>query len=209
MKIICKTTLYPPPVVRETRIRIRLDDPAFLTWGICALTLAEGHELAVIDWGDGTTAEVTASGAQQHTYAQPGEYEVRISDDLSALQCLMRGGQSVYQLVYAPMIREFRTNATLLGKFGVDGYFKAVNLASFQCEGSGVCEIGRMAFQFCTGLVGRLDFPRVISIATESFLGSTGITELHFSKANEEVISALPGFGTAFGAANAEIFFDL
>ena len=209
MKIICKTTLYPPPVIPETRIRIRVDDPASLTWGMRGMTLADGHERAVIDWGDGITTEVTLSEAQEHTYAQPGEYEVRISDDLSALQCLIRAGQSVYQLVYAPMIREFRTNATLLESFGVDGFYKAANLTTLLCEGSGVRELGSWTFQYCTGLVGRLDLPQVSSVAAQSFFGATGITELHFSKANEEVISALPGFGTAFGAANAEIFFDL
>lgn len=193
----------------DTRIRIKLDDPASLTWGMKELTLAEGRGRAVVNWGDGTRTEVTASGAQEHTYAQPGEYEVRISDDLSALQCLTRVGQSAYQLAYAPMIREFRTNATLLEKFGTDGFYKAVNLSAFQCKGSGVREIGLLAFRFCTGLLGRLDFPQVSSIGKESFSGATGITELHFSEANEAVISALPGFTTAFGAENADVFFDL
>ena len=209
MKIICKTTLYPPPVIPETRIRIRVDDPASLTWGMKMLTLAEGHERAVIDWGDGITTEVTLSEAQEHTYAQPGEYEVRISDDLSALQCLMRVGQSVYQLVYAPMIREFRTNATLLESFGVDGFYKAANLTTLLCEGPGVRELGSWTLRYCTGLLGRLDFPQVNSIAAQSFLGSTGITELHFSKANEAAITALPGFATSFGAVNAQCVFDL
>ena len=209
MKIICKTTLYPPPVVRETRIRIKLDDPESLTWGIRKLTLAEGRERAVVDWGDGTTTEVTASGSQEHIYAQTGEYEVRISDDLSQLQCLMRGGTSMYQRVYAPMIREFSSDAALLTNFGVDGFYRAVNLSTLQCEESGVSDLGRWTLQYCTGLVGRLDLPRVNTIATESFSGSTGITELHFSKANEETIKALAGYATCFGAANAEIFFDL
>ena len=50
---------------------------------------------------------------------------------------------------------------------------------------------------------------RVSSIGEESFSGSTGITELHFSEANEAVISALPGFTSALGAENATMFFDL
>ena len=70
----------------ETRIKIKLDDPASLTWGMYSLTLAEGHEKAVIDWGDGTRTEVTATGAQEHTYAQPGEYEVRISDGIATIR---------------------------------------------------------------------------------------------------------------------------
>ena len=90
-----------------------------------------------------------------------------------------------------------------------DGFYKAVNLSAFQYEGSGIWEIGRLTFRFCTGLVGRLDFPQVSSIGEESFSGSTGITELHFSEANEAIISALPGFTSAFGAENATVFFDL
>ena len=191
----------------DTRIKIKLDDPASLTWGMATLTLAEGHEKAIVDWGDGTRTEVTANGAQEHTYAQPGEYEVRISDDVVKAQCLIKNGQSVHQLVYAPMIREFRSNATLLENLGGDGFYKAVNLTALQCPG--VRELGRWTLQSCTGLVGRLDLPGVTSLADTSLTGSTGITELHFSEANEETIRALSGYETHFGAENADVFFDL
>ena len=204
MTITKKTRLL---AAHDTRIKIKLDDPESLTWGMKTLTLAEGHEKALVDWGDGTRTEVTASGVQVHTYAQPGEYEVRISDDVVKVQCLVKNGQSVHQLVYAPMIREFTSNATLLENLGGDGFYKAVNLTTLQCPG--VRELGRWTLQFCTGLVGRLDFPQVSSIGEETFSGSTGITELHFSEANEAVISALPGFTSAFGAENATVFFDL
>lgn len=205
MKIVCKTMLRK---WRGTCIRIRVDDPESMTWGIYNVTLAEGRPVCVIDWGDGTSTETTG-GQNHHTYAQTGEYEVRISDDIGELRCLMRAGSTVYQLVYAPMIREFRTGAALLAKLTSDCFYKAVNLAAFHCDGSGLQEIAVRSFNYCTGLVGRLDLPGIENIGTDAFKESTGITELHFSKSAEEAISALPGFATAFGASNAVCVFDL
>lgn len=193
---------------RGTRIRIRVNDPESLEWGIYNLMLAEGHPKCIIDWGDGSSTEAT-SGECHHAYAQAGEYEVRISDDIDELRCLLRGGSTVYQLLYAPMIREFRTDAALLAKIATDCFYKAVNLAAFHCEGSGVREIAIRSFNYCTSLVGRLDLPGVENIGTDAFKESTGITELHFSNDVEEAISALPGFATAFGASNAVCVFDL
>ena len=193
----------------DTRIKIKLDDPESLTWGMYSLTLAEGHEKAVIDWGDGTRTEVTASGAQEHTYAQIGEYEVRISDDISALACSVKVITSPFHSVYAPMIREVRTTAALLAQLGAFCFGNATNLSAFTCEGSALHSLATNAFRTCTSLAGRLDFPCADNIASKAFYESPGITELHFSKANEETIRALPGYDTAFGAENADVFFDL
>ena len=195
--------------VRETRIRIKVDDPASLTWGIRTLSLAEGHERAVIDWGDGSRTEVTADGAQEHAYAQTGEYEVRISDDLASLCFSAKAGSSVYRTVYAPMIRAFRSTATLIDQLANGEFYDAANLSAFSCAGTGVREIATRAFTGCTSLVGRLDLPGVERITGTSLSGCTGITELHFSEAHEETIKALSGYETHFGATNAEVVFDL
>ena len=204
---ITKTTRLLP--ARETRIRIKVDDPASLTWGIRTLSLAEGHERAIIDWGDGSRTEVTADGAQEHAYAQIGEYEVRISDDLASLCFSAKAGSSVYRTVYAPMIRAFRSTATLIDQLANGEFANAVNLSAFSCAGSGVRSVAGLAFSGCASLVGRLDLPDVESIADTSLTGCTGITELHFSAANEETIRALSGYDTHFGATNAEVVFDL
>ena len=45
MTITKTTRLLAAP---ETRIRIKLDDPESLTWGMRVLNLADGHEKAVI-----------------------------------------------------------------------------------------------------------------------------------------------------------------
>ena len=192
----------------ETRIRIKLDDPESLTWGMSTLTLAEGHEKAVIDWGDGTRTEVTATGAQEHTYAQPGEYEVRLSDDISALACSVKVNTSPFRSVYAPMIREVRTTAALLAQLGAFCFGNATNLSAFTCERSALHSLATSAFSTCTSLAGRLDFPCADNIASKVFYESPGITELHFSAANKATIEALPGYDTAFGAENADVFFD-
>ena len=48
-----------------------------------------------------------------------GEYEVRISDDISRLRC-SNFAASTYRLVYAKGIQELNSNAALLGEFGLD-----------------------------------------------------------------------------------------
>lgn len=192
-----------------TRIRIKLDDPESLTWGMSTVTPAEGHEKAVIDWGDGTRTEVTRKGSQTHTYAEVGEYEVRISDDISSLVCSAKTNTSPYRSVYAPMIRETHTTATLFDRLGTVCFSNAANMRVFTSEGVAVSSIGINAFQDCTSLAGRLNFPCAEEIASSAFNGATGITELHFSAAHEDTIKTLPGYDTGFGAENATVYFDL
>ena len=209
MKIICKTTLLPFPP--GTRIRIRLDDPASLTWGIFSLTLAEGHSKAVIDWGDGITVE-TAEAQLTHTYAQPGEYEVRISDDIAMLSCSGDTETSPFHVIYAPMIREFRTNATLLEKLGDLCFYEATNIGVFRCEGSALSVVGVSGFGNCPSLVGRVDLPGLVNIDVRAFVGCVNVTELHFRAADEEVIKSSFRWKKSvgkFGAPNATSFFDL
>lgn len=215
MILICKKARLvaaPEPPFAGTRIRIRADDPGSLTWGMFDLTLAEGREKAVIDWGDGTHEEFAASGKATHTYATTGEYEVRISDDLSAIRCSYTKTSSPFRSVYAPMIRGFLTTAVRLQTFASSCFNGATNLTAFSCASSGATALAISAFALCPSLTGRLDFPHAVSIAASSFKDSPGITELHFGSANEATIKALPAWtesGGRFGAENAEAFFDL
>ncbi len=205
MTITKTTRLWP---ARETRIKIKLDDPASLTWGMATLTLAEGHEKAIVDWGDGTRTEVTARGGQTHTYAEVGEYEVRLSDDISSLICSAKTNTSPFRSVYAPMIREVRTTAAFLDELGALCFGNATNLSAFTCEKSALRSLATGVFSTCPSLAGRLDFPCADDIAAKAFYDAPGITELHFSEAHEDAIRALPGYDTAFGAENADVFFD-
>ena len=143
-----------------------------------------------------------------HDYAEVGEYEVRISNDISSLSCSNRRADE-YSDVYAPMIREVHTNATLLESLLSTCFRNARNMRVFTCRGASVRTIEATTFGGCTALAGRLDFPCVYDVAETAFCDSPDVTELHFSAANEAMIKSLPGYGTAFGAPNAEVFCDL
>lgn len=211
MNIIIKTRVLSAPLA-GTRIRIRIDDPESLAWGMFDLTLADGHDKAVIDWGDGTHEEFAASGKATHTYATTGEYEVRLSDDLEGIRCSYTKTSSPFRSVYAPMIRGFRTTAVRLQTFESSCFNGATNLADFSCASSNVTTLAISAFALCPSLTGRLDFPHAVSIGASAFKDSLGIAELHFGAANEAAIKALPAWtesGGRFGAENAAVFFDL
>ena len=211
MTITKKTRLLPPPFV-GTRISIELDDPASLTWGIGALTLAEGHDVASIDWGDGQRDDIAMDGSVTHVYAQPGEYEVRISDDIATIRFSSKSGSDPFRGIYAQMIREFLTTARCLNSLTNYCFNYAAKLETIKCASSGLHVLLPLAIGNCSTLSGRLDLPEVTDISLNSFYGSTGLTELHFSAANEAIIKALPAWeesGGKFGAVNATVYFDL
>lgn len=207
-----KLVTAPKPPFVGTRIGIALDDPGSLTWGIFALTLAEGHAGAVVDWGDGTCTELAESGQPTHDYAKAGEYEILISDDVSSLRCSTKSATSEFRTVYAPMIREFRTTAAALRAIADCCFHDATSLRAFQGAATGPHTLGQRAFYNCKSLSGRLDLPGAGDIASTAFSGCSGITELHFASANEDAIRASPAWkesGGRFGAENAAAFFDL
>ena len=202
----------PEPPFIGTRIRIKLDDPASLTWGVKNLTLAAGRDKAIIEWGDETRSELTASGELTHGYAAPGEYEVRISDDILSMAFSAKSSTSPFHVIYAPMIREFHTTALQLKDLAISCFIDASQLSLFSCEGSGLRTLAAHAFAFCPSLVGRVELHGITEVSEYSFANSSGITELHFSKVNESAIKSLPDWkssGGKFGAPNAESFFDL
>ena len=202
-----KVRLIPAPFI-GTRIRIKLDDPESLTWGMGLLTLHEDREKVVIDWGDGNTTELSDDDKATHTYSQTGEYEVRISDDIVEIRC-SGGTGTPYYTTYTPMIRACITNAARLDYIDNRCFLNAVNMDAFICEGSGVTMIGSYSFKDCVSLKGRLDLRGIDSVMANSFASATGITELHFSEANKAEIMALDGYDTGFGAPNATVLCDL
>ena len=202
----------PEPPFVGTSIGIAVDDPGALTWGIGGLMLANGHEKAVIAWGDGTQDEILGNGSVTHTYARTGEYEVRISDDIASITCSSGAVTSDFYAVYAPMIRTFVTTGTLLSDIRANCFYGTVNLTSVRFDGVGLRSIQVRAFGRCASLAGRIDLPQVVRLVAISFVECPGITELHFSAANEAAIRALPGWessGGKFGAENATVRFDL
>ena len=203
-----KVTLLPAPEpITDTRIKVRLDDPNSLTWGLYSLTIAQDTSKAVIDWGDGISEEVTESGSRTHDYARTGVYEVRISNDISELRISAKNATSEFREIYAKAILEFRTAATQLEVLGMNCFYDAKNLSLFKCEGGAVREIRIYAFGLCTKLEGVLDLPDVVKLASTSFPDCPNITELRFSTANKATIDGLSGYGESFGAENAIVTF--
>ena len=206
MKIICKTTLLPAPFV-GTRIRIRLDDPASLTWGIYSFVLADGESSVTIDWGDGMVQTFTETQEISHTYPAIGIYEVKISDSIAALRCSSSAADPLYYDGFAPCILSCETNAAKLIKIDRFCFMGARNMVTFNCNDSGVTELSTRCLRECESLSGSVGLKPVTSINSTTFAESPGITELVFSQANYDIISALSGFETQFGALNATISF--
>lgn len=211
MHIITKKVRIAGTPFVGTRIRLRLDDPESLTWGMSFLLLDQSRGTATVDWGDGVREEIREDGPQRHVYAQPDEYEVRISDDLTGLG-VSKLFPGEFRDAFAPMIRAFRTTATRLCTLENFCFTGARNLSVFSCGGSGLKTLSSRSFANCTSLLGRIDLPGIVSLPSDSFIGDSGLTELHFSAANEQAIKALPaweGGAGKFGAENATAYFDL
>ena len=209
--IITKKTRLLPPFV-GTQIKIELDDPESLTWGIYRIKIAEGHEKAVIDWGDGQREEVIGFTEVTHLYAQTGVYNVRLSDDISSLQFSTKSSVSPFRVVYAKMIREFATTAKVLNTLETYSFNDAANLRKVSTKGSSLRVISSRTFGLCPSLGERVDLHEVSDVNATAFYNSTGISELHFSAAKEDLIRGSAGWresGGNFGAVNATVSFDL
>ena len=206
MIITKKTRLL---AAHDTRIRIKLDDPDSLEWGIYSVNLADGCSAVTIDWGDGTVETFDGTESPVHTYPRCGTYEVVLSDDLSTFRCSNSTASSPFQSIYAKRIVGVKSNTRKLDSISGVAFYCCENLTEFDVTASSVRSIGLRAFYKCTGLTGAMSFPTVNNINSTAFVDCTGITELHFSEAHKAEIEALLGYKTAFGAENATVYCDL
>ena len=207
-----KVMLKPAPIARETKIVLNFSDPASLTWGIFRAELDEGSAMVAINWGDGTNIETAEVDHLTHTYPRTGVYEVRISDDIKSMRCSNITSGTAYHDTYPKMIQEVKITATKLKTLSMPCFGYASNLQVFNCIDSGINTLEARSFIQCKSLDGKLYFPLVDMIEDNVFNGCTRITELHFAKANEETIKALPAWESSdhnFGASNAVVKFDL
>ena len=208
MTITKKTRLLPAPFV-GTRITIKLDDPESLDWGINVLSLAGGSSFALIDWGDGTTEQTNGAISPVHTYQSCGTYEVVLSDDIETL-CFTTGSSESPFRMYGKRILAIRSRAQNLDSLSTYSLCECDNLTIFDFRHSSLKSLSPRALYKCFNIMGALYLPpSLISLGANSFGNCTGITELHFSKAQEETIKALQGYDKAFGAVNAAVYFDL
>ena len=244
MTLTRKIVLRDAPPLVGTEIAVYIDGKSTeltdgYTFGMMRVTLANELDKFIVEWGDGNTETIyeTVSGLT-HTYSRPGVYRIRISDDISDIM-ISTGGASVFPTVYAPMVREFRTNSTRIQTIARTAFRNAVNLHSLELRGSAIRTLSSSAFagcvsltslmgcseietlylsvfNGCTGLSGRIDMPNLTNITTDYLSYSpflnTNITEFHFAAKNEEAIRSLSLFYDTdgnLGVEGAVSFFDL
>lgn len=215
MKLTCTTILLPnpePPPFVGTRIGLEIpaDDPR---WRLNIAYLCEDRDFTTIDWGDGTIEESEDPDGIEHTYAEPGHYDVRISDDIEEFQ--FSDLSTLYRKMVGRIV-SFESNATLLTEIRARCFNYGTNLQTVTLRDSHVEKIGTLAFANCPLLSGRIDLPHVADISCSSasgepFYSSPSIAELHFAKANETTLKASSAYGhdPTFGAKNAQVRFDL
>ena len=211
MKITCKTTLLSPPMSVCT-FTTTADAPCA---GIYSAPLADGHDTVTIDWGDGTVERVPLVWKLIHTYAAPGTYEARISDDVKSISMSAERAVNEFNKKCSEQFRAFRSDATLLKELTRFGFAFSPNLTTLD-----VSQIPAPAIPLClcvksTNLSGRLDFPSVTDIAgsanTQPFSDCEGALEIHFAEHNRAAIEATAAYQAdpKLGAANAVVSFDL
>ena len=201
-----KVRLIPSPFV-GTQFDI-LITPEERVFGFFSGTLADGSSEVTVDWGDGTTERFAAFSQITHTYADPGEYQIRISDDLAEFsQSSLRTAD---YWTYAARLLRVRSNAANLAKLLTAAFRHAVNLASADFTQSGLSKLGAFVFSYCHALGPKIYLPNVNELGTSVFLDCPGVLEIHFSKAHEAEIKAGPAYQETppLSAENAEIFFD-
>jgi hypothetical protein len=216
MKIICKTILYPPPPpFVGTRIKIAVTEEN-LNFGIFSIALAPGSEQFTIDWGDGKVQQFIGITGLWHPYERPGNYEIRLSDDVGALQIgSSSASDEKFANEYPQMVLSFVTNAANLNELKSQAFYNCSNMSVFDMPVSPVTFLNSDTFKNCSALQGRIDIPRITGIGARPtirfFTGCTGLTEIHFPASSEEAITSAGSYlaDPTLGSGNARCVFDL
>lgn len=212
-KIILVAEPGPEPAVRGTFLTIEptAESP---TYGFYAGALAADSGSVTVDWGDGTVETVADISRMAHTYASAGVYTVRLSDDLAMLGCSAPVGTAVQSRVYAKLLKGVVCNAEKLKALNTGAFRQSDNLVSADFADAAIESIRSNAFNGCAALAGAVVFPSAIdiegSMGTLPFAGCESLREIHFARANEPIITALPCYADDphLGAANATVLFD-
>lgn len=218
MNIITKkVTLIPAPILFVgSRLTVRVEGDA-LDFGIFESRPPAGSDKTTVQWGDGETTTVEGAISQLvHTYAMPGTYQVRISDDAESLTLIGSTSPEEYQARYAPRILAFESNATKLMTIGTGCFRECANLVRVTFDCSKAELIGLRAFAGCRSLAGVVSLP-VFHIlrglkSAQPFEGCTGgITEIHFSASAEDDITSSSVYkgDQTLGTGTAVCKFDL
>ena len=244
MTLTRKIVLRDAPPLAGTEIAVYIDGKATaetdgFSFMISRLALSNSSSHFTVEWGDGS-AEVIEETATNlaHAYSRPGLYRIRISDDISSIR-VSSSVDTICFTTFAPMVREFRSNAQAMTSIPRLGLRNATNLELVDLRGSAIRSLGNYAFQDCVSLrsldgcseisqlgssafagcinlTGRVDFPRLEYITANNVESSpflnTNIREFHFATKNEEAIRSLSLFydtGGNFGIEGAVSYFDL
>lgn len=243
MTLTRKIVLRDAPPLVGTEIAVLIDGKTTaetdgFTFMISRLALSNSSSHFTVEWGDGSAdvLEETATNLA-HAYSRPGLYRIRISDDVSSIR-VSSGTDTIFATVYAPMVKEFRSNALRMTSIPRISLRNATALELLDLRGSAVRSLGGSAFEGCTSLrsldgcaeveqlgmstfagctnlPARVDLPSIDYIsasANSSPFENTKIKEFHFAAKNEEAIRALQIFydtnGT-LGVEGAVCIFDL
>lgn len=205
-----KIIASPAPPFVGTRLGIRIVDDA--DFAFYKATLADDSTAVRIEWGDGMSVELPADqlSAVSHSYPGPGEYEIRISDDIKSVSFT---GTGLDYVRTAAMIRSFSTTGTKLRTLNIRAFKGCVNLVSVDLSAAFVSTFQPGVFENCTGLSGivRLDSVATLQGNVQPFNGCTGgIAEIHFSSANEATIAGSTVYTNdpTLGTGTATIKFD-
>ena len=125
--------------------------PASMTVRIARGDLADGSDSVVVDWGDGQKSAYSRISDARHTYEKPGEYTVRISDDLRSFG--FTDSSPSGEVPERDMLRE-------LVAIGI----KVTSIATY-------------AFNNCHCMRGVINLPNVTSIGSYAFGSTRGITD--------------------------------
>lgn len=105
-----------------------------------------------IKWGDGTVATYNDTMTYlNHAYKRPWLYRIRICDCINNI-AISSSSYSIENIVYVPMIREFRTTSTKIATLARTGFMNAYNLEKLELRGSSVRNIAIGTFGGCTAM---------------------------------------------------------
>jgi len=178
--IIKKVTLLdaPAPTFVGTRITVSVEEGS-MAYGLARGEMAEGSEKVTVDWGDGTVESVAGIGEMVHAYASPGEYVIRLSDDLASLAASSASIGSPFEAVYPSRVTGLFSNATKLTALLPHAFRNCVRLASLDLSGSAIASFGNYAFM-ANAALGSLDkLPRgLATLKPYVFSKCTGLRRL-------------------------------
>ncbi len=151
MQAASRQCLWKDTVAGPSTILAVEASPASMTVRIARGDLADGSDSVVVNWGDGQKSEYSRISDAKHTYEEPGEYRIRISDDLRSFG--FTDSRPTGGVVERDMLREL---VSLGGK---------------------VTSIATYAFNNCHYMRGVINLPNVTSIGSYAFGTTLGITD--------------------------------